>query len=340
MPLPAAIQDDLTHLVKLASSVTGAHTVAIFLPTHLVDPRFQNEPSKRRDGGKVDTRDAITLNQVIESGKDTKPGSIDLVAAQSYSKVARDARIQAGTGLLGWVANHGRPISLSPCDRSNLPAIYVGSESIQSLVAVPIDCSDSDLSPQFSLHGVLLCDSLHANAFSNSDINFLEQIARQCQRLVFWAGYAASVNQLESSWDLFKQKVGQLGGAIGPESIDLLKLRIESFQDVADSSGLSEAVKCSEQFVRLVQQALPPHFPIVRIPSGEIVIAVDNMMSTFFQQKVHNLAMHTKPGQAPIVLELERYSAKLDTKGAFDIDHSFQQEPKYKKLSSIGGTRV
>ncbi len=340
MPLPSAIKDDLVDLVKLASSLTEAHTIAVFLPTHLTSPRLQPDSSIIGGLSKLTAKDAIPLKKIIEPGYDTKNASIELVAVHSYSKITKDARIQAGAGLLGWVAEQGRPIYLSQSDIPKLPALYIEPEIVQSLAALPIDCSKADPSRELKLHGVLMCDSLRSEAFSNSDIKLLEQISRQCQKLIYWASNATAASQVESSWDTFRQKVIHLGDAIGQDSIDLLKLRIESFQELADARGLSEAVKYSEQFFRLVQQALPPHFPIARIPSGEIVIAVDNMMSTFFQQKLHNLAVHLSSKDRPLTVAVEHYGAKTEQSGKCNIDITLQQQPKFKRLSSTGGTRA
>jgi hypothetical protein len=340
MPLPSAIKDDLVDLVKLASSVTEAHTIAVFLPTLLTSPRLLPDSSIIGGLSKLNAKDAIPLKNIIEPGYDTKNASIELVAVHSYSKITKDARIQAGAGLLGWVAEQGRPIYLSQSDIPKLPALYIEPETVQSLAVLPIDCTEVDPSRELKLYGVLMCDSLRSDAFSNSDIKLLEQISRQCQRLIYWASNATTTAHIESSWDAFRQKVSHLGDAIGQDSIDLLKLRIESFQELADRRGLSEAVKYSEQFFRLVQQALPPHFPIVRIPSGEIVIAVDNMMSTFFQQKLHNLALHLSTKERPLTVEVEHYGAKTDQTGMCNIDTTLQQKPKFKKLSSSGGNRA
>lgn len=347
MSLPTAVKDDFAELVQLASQVAEAHTVALFLPTYLLNPRLrsgsgvQNNPSAKGKLSRLSSKDAIPLKQVVEPGIDAKNASIELVAVHSYSKLARDARIQSGTGLLGWVAQQGRPIYLSPCDLPNHSlTLYAENEAIKSFAAVPVDCTQADPTQELKLHGVLMCDSLKNDAFSGPIIKMLEKIATLCGRLIAWSGRANRSDHIESSWEVFKQKTFQLGSAIGSDSVDLLKIRINSFQELETSAGVSEAIKQSEQFLRLVQQALPPHFPITRIPSGEIIVSVDNMMSTFFQQKLQNLASHLNSATKPLTIGIERYHSIVDNHGHCDFDKSFHQEPLCKNSSSLGGARA
>lgn len=347
MSLPTAVKDDLAELVQLASQVTEAHTAAIFLPTYLLNPRLSastSVPNGATVKGKVsrlNTKDAIPLKQVVESGVDAKNGSIELVAVHSYSKLARDARIQSGAGLLGWVAEQGRPIYLSPCDLPNHSlALYADNEAVKSFAAIPIDCAETDPSQELTLHGVLMCDSLKNDAFSSATIKMLEQMAKLCKQLLVWSSRANRSDHVESSWEVFKQKTAQLGDAIGSNSVDLLKIHIRSFQELEASAGVSEAIKQSEQFLRLIQQALPPHFPIMRLPSGEIIVSLDNMMSTFFQQKLQNLAAHLNNPTKPLVISIERYHSIVDNHGRCDFDKSFHQKPLCKNPSSLGGARA
>lgn len=347
MSLPTAVKDDLAELVTLASQVTEAHTAAIFLPTYLLNARLSlgsNVHSNSSVKGKLSrlsTKDAIPLKQVVEPGVDAKNASIELVAVHSHSNLARDVRIQSGAGLLGWVAEQGRPIYLSPCDIPNHSlALYAEHETIRSFAAIPIDCAEADPSQELELHGVLMCDSLGNDAFSSSTIKMLEHMAKLCQQLITWSSRANRSHHVESSWEIFKQKTSQLGEAIGSDSVDFLKIRIKSFQELESSAGVSEAIKQSEQFLRLIQQALPPHFPIARIPSGEIIVSVDNMMSTFFQQKLQNLASHLNSATKPLVISIERYHSVVDNHGRCDFDKSFHQEPLCKNSSSLGGARA
>lgn len=341
MLLPNHIREDLRELARLAAAVTEAHTCAVFLPSEFIQSSHlgaRSTLSKRPEPAS----DTITLKQVLEPGIDPKRGSIDLVAIHSYSKLARDCRIQVGSGLLGWVADQGRPIHLAPFDvtRTSI-GIYVDPEPIKSLVAVPIFLTESSQAGAPEVCGVLMCDSLNPEGFKNAHVKILEQLAGHTARFLAVAQAASQVAPLETAWDLFKEKVLALGEAIGSASVELSRIRIASFGDLEHMSGMSTAVQLTEQFVRLAQQALPPHFPLIKLPNGEVLIALDNMMSAFFQQKLQTLADHLSSSRKPFSITCESFGAKLDSQGRCDLDATLQQKPLTRRSSpSAGGSRA
>jgi hypothetical protein len=239
------------------------------------------------------------------------------------------------------VADQGRPIHLTPFDvGSGAIGIYVDSQPIRSLVAVPIAMAPNQIAGQQAF-GVLMCDSLRSDTFSNPQVKLLEQLAHYTHRLIFWALSGSHASQLETSWDHFKQKTRELGDAIGSQSIEVLRLRLDSFPELEVAGGLSLAVQHSEQFLRLAQQALPPHFPLVRLPNGDVVIAVDNMMSAFFQQKLQTLATHLRTAQKPLQITILSYAAKLSADGQCNLDVTLQQKPlNSRSTGSVGGARA
>lgn len=285
--------------------------------------------------------DTIRLSQIVEPGVDPRRSSIDLVAVHSQSKLVKDCRLQVGSGLLGWVAEQGRPIHLTPYDvGSQAIGIYLDNEPIRSLVAVPIAITQTH-SATGETFGVLMCDSLRPDSFSNSHVKSLEHIAKLLQRLIFWSHDRSQPTHFETSWEHFKKKTADLGEAIGATSIEVLRLRIDSFQDMEALAGVALAVQHSEQFLRLAQQALPPHFPLVRLPNGDVIICVDNMMSAFFQQKLHSLANHLHTPQKPLCISIHSFSAKIGTSGGCCLDATLQQKPLSSRTSTnVGGARA
>ncbi len=186
-----------------------------------------------------------------------------------------------------------------------------------------------------------MCDSLRPEGFTSVQVKSLEQLASITRALISWAQSTAQLSHVETSWDIFSQKTFELGGAIGASSIEVLRLRMDSFDELRCQSGISSAVQLTEQFFRLAQQTLPPHFPLVKLPNGDVLIAVDNMMSNFFQQKLHSLANHLHKPSKPITVRIEGYAAVLDTRGSCDLDATLKQEPLTKKITStVGGTRA
>ncbi len=357
-------RDDLHEVTRLISAVIGAHSTAIFIPTELLGQSSTYGQELGGGSSQREIRDAIPLRQVIQPGIDPKAAAVDLVAAHSTSKLVTDCRVQAGHGLIGWVAEQGRPIHLSPCDvRSSALPIYVDQDTdhtaINSLVAVPIS-TESALRQRQLLRaasnlnaakvvtnlpagscGVLMCDSTRVDGFTNSHVRILEQFASIIQILLCWAQKAGHGAQVETSWELFKQKTAQLGNAIGHGSIEIVRIKLESLRELEALGGVSLSVQLSEQFTRLAQQAVPPHFPCIRLPDGDVLLAVDDMMSTFFQQKLQSLANHLNSADRPVRINIECYRAKLATGGMCNIDATLQQQPVSARTSSnLGGVRA
>jgi len=189
------------------------------------------------------------------------------------------------------------------------------------------------------LQGVLMCDSKKAFSFTKLQVKHLEDLAAEVSRLLFWAIFKRETTSNESSWEAFITRTEQLSTAIGLESIELLRVSVDSFELVEDSHGVSSAVQHSEQFMRLVQQALPPHFPLVRMPNGDLLVALDNMMSSFFQTKIMTLADHLSEPSKPLIVSLLTYSAKSSRIRTLDIDTMLKQQPAVVKhgMSKVAG---
>lgn len=324
------IREDLKKLARLGANISEAHTCAIFLPTGIVEA---GSLSKASDD--------------LET-----PRSIELVAVQSLSQgLSRDCRIQVGGGLLGWVAQHGRTIHVAPFDLDSATlGLYSEPEALKSLVAVPIPMPSDAPEGRVAAPapgGVLMCDSRKAFSFTKVQIKHLEDLAIQVSRLLFWALVKRDPTAVESSWESFRVKLDQLSDAIGAQSIEIIRVAVGTFSQVERECGVSAAVQQSEQFIRLVQQALPPHFPLVRLPNGDILVALDNMMSAFFQHKLKTLANHLSSATRPFAVTLQGFPARTARAQGFDLDLILQQRPSAATTSTkavspivVGGNRA
>jgi hypothetical protein len=335
MLLLGQIRDDLFELARLVSMATASHSVAIFLPSELLSASL-NPPTAHNP-----TTSARQLEpQRLAEGRDLKSYSIDLAAVYSLSKPLSDCRIQVGNGLLGWVAEQGKPIHLTQFegDSSRSLGIYLDNEPITSLVAVPIKQQPAAHSVEGNPLpcGVVMCDRVSAEPFSNAQIKLIEQSASIAQRIVNWTRRAEEGAQIEASWDLFKERVRELGDAIGHDSVELLRIKIDSLHHLEVVSGISVATQLAEQFLRLAHQALPPHFPCIRVPNGDIAIAVDNMMSGFFQQKLSSISSHLSSGERVLNISIECYRAKPVKGGKISVDATLQQKPLAVRTSAFG----
>ena len=371
MTLSTQIHEDVKRLARLAANIMDAHTCAIFLPTSLLTPQFAptgltDEPASPlvttqasslmrevegnahpHEGGTINTlrgtsvspsavtKKTIELKKVVSDPlPPPQAKSIDLVALQSLSSRAyTDVRLQVGVGLIGWVAEHGRPIHIAPFDLdSSTLGLYPENEGIRCLVAVPIPIQlASPLSgerdaPQ--LFGVLMCDSKKAFSFSKIQVKHLEELAPAIGRLIYWAHRPQPTQEGDSSWSSFTSRTQRLADAIGANSIEILRIEMTNLETIEEKLGVSVALQRSEQFSRLLQQALPPHFPVTKLASAELLVAVDNMMSTFFQNKIKVLAERLNEQGVPFLINttVHRSTGSGTLKGKhLDIDAVLRQ---------------
>ena len=348
MTLTSQLKEDLKRLTRLAANISESHTCALFLPTGLlsssspsathVTPQISGSPITTTSSG------TIELRRVVDSPVASRLRSIEMVAAHSLAlTLTRDCRIQVGSGLLGWVAEHGRPIHIAPFDaeRSTL-GIYTDSEQLKSLAALPVPMPAEYKDAQ-DCYGVLMCDSKRSLSFTKLQVKHLEDVTTEISRLLFWALFKRESTSLESSWESFAVRAESLGSAIGNDSVEFLRISLNSFAELEQQIGISGAVRLTDQFFRLVQQALPPHFPVVRLPQGDIVIALDNMMSAFFQNKIQTLIKHINDEQKGFGVSIDIFSTTLSRGRSFDIDSILQSKTiteKEQPTKALGGIRA
>jgi hypothetical protein len=353
MTLNSSLKEDLKRLSRLAASLTDSHSCALFLPTGLLRAElrpantainFQSSP--RNSLAKADQPNngaPIELRRIIDTPEPANLQSIDLVTTHSVSSsLCRDCRIQIGNGLLGWVAQYGRPIHVSPFEGDSAAlGIYAESVQLTSLAALPIPIPLETTDDQRS-YGVLMCDTTRSLSFTKQQIKHLEDLTTEISRLLFWALCKKERASAGGSWGSFVARVEDLGAAIGNKSIEFLRLTSTSFSEIERVAGVSEAVRHSEQFLRLIEQTLPPHFPVIRLPQGDIIIALDNMMSGFFQNKIQTLIEQHGDRLTAFKVSIAAFSTSLDG-NRLNIDAVLQTKnitSKQEPHKALGGIRA
>ena len=139
----AEVGKSLGHLAQLIANVTEAHTTCIFL----VDPQAE----------------------VLRLG-----------GAHSLSRdFLEEATIPFGSGLVGWTAENGVRISVSPFEHDSTTLLYYcADQGLKSFVAVPIH------NQQKKLIGVISCDSKKTYAFAKVTEKLLLDFAVQAAHLI------------------------------------------------------------------------------------------------------------------------------------------------------------
>ena len=61
---------------------------------------------------------------------------------------------------------------------------------------------------------------------------------------------------------------------------------------------------------RLIQQALPPQYPTLQLPNGDVVILLDNMTTAFYENKIRAIATHVLGAGADREIQFMRQSLR------------------------------
>ncbi len=280
-------------MARFGANIIDAHSCFVLIPSSIVKQ----------------------FSDTVRLGSPTISNSYraDVLELGGYHSLSNEllpgALISRETGLIGWVAKHARGIHVSPFEHdSRTLGVYSADQHLKSFIGVPILFGDSGSDE--SCCGVLACDSKKAFAFSKLQGKLLDDLALEVSRLV-----SLSIGQLQGagqgeSWESFIQRAYQLGEALGMNSIEVLRLKLSNFAEIERSAGSAQAIEIVQQVERLIQQALPPHFPMLKLPNGDLVMLVDNMMTSFYETKINAVCGHVAVGKLRLRFEFSRRSWK------------------------------
>lgn len=280
------IRRELSRLASFGANITDAHSCFIFLPYQI-------------------------LNAFIESSLNTNGLDLVLTGYHSLSNdVIPDCRIQEGSGLVGWVSKHNQEIHVSPFERASATlGMYFGEQELKSFVAVPASMPIKDQNDHKS-SAVIACDSKKSFAFSHLQIKLLKELALEVSRIIELGLLVRKNYYQENNYQSFTEKSLRLAQALGQNSIEVMRLKPSNLEEIEFSAGTEKSIELIEQVYRLIQQALPPHFPTCKLPNGHIVITFDNSMTTFFKNKIDAICKHVSLKRKFIEFEFSMASQK------------------------------
>ncbi len=90
----------------------------------------------------------------------------------------------------------------------------------------------------------------------------------------------------DEKWRDFSFGVEQLVSMLGREAVEILRIRVANADAVLHRIGGSEWCKLFESFTRGIRDMLPPHYPLIVLPHGDIVAATDGALTGFFVAKI------------------------------------------------------
>lgn len=278
---------DLCRLARFGANLADAHSCFIFFHASVI---ASLDPSLIGPEGVPDT----------------------MVLAGFHSlcpEVIPHSQVSRGNGLVGWVAKHARSIHVSPFELdSRTLGIYSSDQQLKSFIGIPIRLDDtygmlaSSGAEQEHLTGVLACDSKKSFAFSKLQGKLLEDLAREVSSTVGLLVEQQGRAHPDVAWHSFLRRASELSRSVGIQSLEVTRIVPTNFHALERSSGTSAALTAVEQVYRIVQQILPPHFPCVRLANGDIVIALDNMMISFYESRIRAVSAHhlSRAGSASV----------------------------------------
>ena len=301
------LRADLGRLARFGANIADAHSCFILLPAHLLGGEKQGGQEQSSTGGAGD--------HLLQLG-----------GFHSFSnEIFRDCLVPRGSGLIGWVAKHNRSIHVSPFERdSRTLGTYAVDQQLKSFIGIPVALPAPGMHQEPEV-GVIACDSRKAFAFSKVQGKLLEDLAREVSRTVELHVLCREQGSFEVSWASFVRQGEQLAEALGAGAVDVLRLRLLNFRHLEHTLGAEGAIQLVEQTVRLAQQSLPPHFPMLRLPNGDVLLVVDNMMTSFYENRIRALCEHVaikRRGERvahAVEFEYLRTSAKRRRSGAVSI---------------------
>lgn len=170
------LERDIDHLIKLIASVAEAFTAALFLPAE-------------------------------------RQGQLTLAACHSLSPHIRyDCVVEVGSGLVGWVAANGEPVTVSDFkpDTTTL-GFYRIHEDIKSFLAVPV--------PLGERRGVLAIDSKRSYVFPPRMQKLMILFAEHVGRLVDNASIQSVMVQTTTAIEKLHAICARLSDARSPKAV-------------------------------------------------------------------------------------------------------------------------
>ena len=267
----------LCRMARFGANLSDAHSCFVFFPSTVVG--------------------------ALEPGLVPPQSSPDGLVLSGYHSLSPEViphcEVPRASGLIGWVASHSRAIHVSPFELdSRTLGIYATDQQLKSFIGLPVVLQDpydmlgSAGIPPEHLTGVLACDSKKSFAFSKLQGKLLEDLSREIAASVALLIEQQGRAHPDVAWHSFLRRATELSRSISIGSLEIVRIVPNNFGLLERTCGTSAALIACEQIFRIVRQILPPHFPAVRLINGDIVMAFDNMMTSFYESRIRAVSSH------------------------------------------------
>lgn len=235
----------------------------------------------------------------------------DLELSVSSSSIPNDLhaeQVEIGQGVIGWIAAQNRPrLYTDPSKQSY--SVY-RTTSVRSVIGFPVALNGA--------RGVVAFDSLKAYAFGKRHLTTLRDLSLEVSETLT-TNVRAQLAMRPSSWESFVKRGERLLEALGGDGVEMIRVQILNDTELLAAYGREVWEESQDRLLRLIEQTLPPHFPICRVPDGDIAILVDNLMSSFFKKKIETVAKDLPETRRPFRLRFVCKDGKNCANGSLDL---------------------
>lgn len=271
------LKNYIKKLANLANNIANAHSTFIFLP-------------KKQDD--------------FQKNNDT---ILELAAFVSKEEIQNPKiNININSTIIGYVARHKKAIHISPFDKDiKHIGINYTTQKLQSILALPII-----LDAYNDKTGVLFCDSTEAFAFSKNQCALLNELTGQITN--FYRLYNLNKpNTKKLDWNSFIKKSNEMISVLKPNCVDILRIKLSNLEEIEAHLGTGKTITIIEIIERLIAQSIPPESTMFSLPSGDIVVILDNMMTGHIENKILAIIRRISVSQkTDIKLEFSKRSCK------------------------------
>ncbi len=275
------LNNNLDQIAQLIKDFSGAQSVLIF------------SPIKNPKGEQTDNSTVLSLSGLA-----------------SEQKVDRRYLSKSGAGFVGWIAKSHKPANVSPfSNTSRSLGFYHYDCPVQSIFGLPIISETTDLYSS-EVTPVLYCDSEKAGFFTPELEAYLQKACRLISSIMDLERNS-NANKIENlDFAEFYSRAEKLLNKLGASSVEILRLRLVNSSDLEKEVGFPQALSIFQRMQRLIQQVLPPNYPVIHSPSGETIIVLDNMMSAFYENKIRIIASQISPENVLINYDFQHFTVK------------------------------
>lgn len=286
---------ELNRLARLGANIVDAHTFLILLPA--ASP--QNLVKRETQAGASEASSHLTV-----------AGSHTL-----SNHFKENALIEVGQGILGFIAKHRQAVHVSPFDRdSRLLGIYSNDVLLKSFLGFPVPLKGFN-----GACGVAACDSKKSYAFSKLQEKLLEELALEIGAFTDLSLCNAPIAR-ENSMREFLDRGIELIDRIGINAVEVLRVKFVNIEELEQSVGVRKVTELYSQAIKLIRQSIPPEIAFERLPSGDVLMIVDNMVSSFIENKIESLCQHILVNGHRLLFEFRRAGVRQIRSKSFTIE--------------------